>query len=76
MLLQGYKGKFFFCFVLFLMLNLFPIEQLHRLLPASLPVQILVGGLKFFLGKDEDEKNESDSESEASSTHKINTGVH
>lgn len=26
--------------------------------------KILVGGLKFFLGKDEDEKNESDSESE------------
>ncbi|XP_056259506.1 protein SDA1 homolog [Seriola aureovittata] len=30
--------------------------------------KILVAGLKFFLGKDEDEKNESDSESEASTT--------
>lgn len=34
--------------------------------PASLPAQILVAGLKFFLGKDEDEKNDSDSDSEAS----------
>lgn len=31
-----------------------------------LVVQILVAGLKFFLGKDEDEKQNSDSESEAS----------
>ncbi|XP_032425762.1 protein SDA1 homolog [Xiphophorus hellerii] len=30
--------------------------------------KILVGGLKFFLGKDEDEKNESDSESEKEGT--------
>lgn len=33
---------------------------------ASFPVQILVAAMKFFLGKDETEKNESDSESEAS----------
>ena len=32
----------------------------------SLPVQILVAGLKFFLGRDEDEKKDSDEESEAS----------
>lgn len=30
------------------------------------PVQILVAALQFFLGKDEEEKNDSDSDSEAS----------
>lgn len=31
-------------------------------------IQILVAGLKFFLGKDEDEKRDSDSESEVSAS--------
>ena len=35
-------------------------------------MQILVAGMKFFLGKDEDEKNDSGSESEAS----VGNGVH
>lgn len=63
MLLQGDKGKFF------LHLKQLVISYQRQPCtssPASLAVQILVAGLKFFLGKDEDEKNESDSESEAS----------
>lgn len=53
---------------LFIIIYIVWVAALHILTCLS-SCQVLVAGLKFFLGKDEDEKNDSDSESEASTKH-------